>query len=81
MSDERGREPGWQRLAHAYEELVAVAGVGGLVGLDQEVVEAWLVAVQRKQLGRRHQRETCDGTALAREPSLPGQPLPQEGVQ
>lgn len=80
MSDQRGREPGWQRLAHAYEELVAVARRGWLMGADQEVVEAEL-AVRRQELGGGHQRETGDGTPFAREPPLPRQPLPQEGVE
>lgn len=46
MADQRGCQPGRQHLAHAYEELVAVAGVGrgtlggGLVGADHEVEQA-----------------------------------------
>ena len=86
VADERGRQPGRQRLALAYQELVDVPGVGhgaqgaGLVGAHQQVVQAEL-ASGRQQFGGRHQGEPGDRTPLAREPALPRQPLPQQGVQ
>ncbi len=88
VSDQRGREPRRQRLAHAYQELVAVAGVVGrpmgrherLVGADQQVVQAELAAV-REQLGGGDQREPGDRTSLAGEPALAWQPLPQQWIQ
>ncbi len=88
MTDQRGRQPGRQRLAHTYEQLVAVAGqlmaaVAGqerLVGADQQVVQAQLGA-GRQQLGGRDQLEPGDRAALSGEPALPRQPLPQQRIQ
>ncbi|GAA3218274.1 hypothetical protein GCM10020256_22090 [Streptomyces thermocoprophilus] len=88
MADERGRQPGRQRLAHPYEELVAVGGVGGraddghagLMGAHQQVVQAE-PAGRRQQLDGRDLGESGDGPALAGEPALPWQPLPQQWVQ
>ncbi|BFO15417.1 hypothetical protein SHKM778_18050 [Streptomyces sp. KM77-8] len=86
MTDQRGREPGRQRLAHAYEQLIAVARLLGaavprlkrLMGADEEVVQAELGG-GRQQLGRRDQGEPGDRAALAREPALPRQPLLSSG--
>ncbi|CAM5729939.1 hypothetical protein SFUMM280S_01469 [Streptomyces fumanus] len=88
VSDERGRQPGRQRLAHAYQELVAVARpLGGaryggelLVGADDEVVQAQ-PGVGREQFGGGDQGEAGDRAALAGEPALAGQPLAQQGVE
>ncbi|MEY9486146.1 hypothetical protein RKD26_001940 [Streptomyces calvus] len=88
MTDERGREPGRQRLAHAYQQLVAVAGPllaavarqQRLMGAHQQVVQAQL-GRGRQQLGGRDQREPGDRAALAREPALPRQPFPQQWIQ
>ncbi|CAM5704190.1 hypothetical protein SALBM217S_04739 [Streptomyces griseoloalbus] len=88
MTDQRGRQPGRQRLAHAYEQLVAVArllvprvaGLKRLVGADQQVVEAQLGG-GRQQLGRRDQGEPGDRAALPGEPALPGQPFPQQWIE
>jgi hypothetical protein len=88
MTDQRGRQPGRQRLAHAYEQLVAVArllrpampGLEGLMGAHQQVVEAQLGA-GRQQLGGRDQVEPGDRAALPGEPALSRQPLPQQWIQ
>ncbi len=88
MSDERGRQPRRQRLAHAYQQLVAVAGVVGcpvgrherLVRADEQVVQAQLAGA-REQLGGLDQGEPGDRAPLAGEPALPRQPFPQQRIQ
>ncbi len=88
VADQRGREPGRQRLAGAYQELVAVAGPLGrgpggrglLVGADQDVVEPE-AGVGGEQVGGRDQGQAGDRTPFAGEPALPRKPLPQQWFQ